>query len=270
MKFKISLFIFFIFLFVSCKVRRDVTSTNLIYQDSKSLFRLIENSGFKGDNIYFKKCNFSISIDNKSHSLNGSIFINRDSSIIVSLQAILGIEVARIKFTPFDVVIIERLNKSYTAYSYEQISKKYGLNLSYKSLELLLTNRPFDIDQTPDILEYKQFISTINNGKYYLSSKSSWNLFYRNNFDMPSQVLEILLPDFRVGKNSFTFSNSNLSIQYTNFESLSDYSFPRNLLCEGAFNNHSFLFDLTFNIVLLDVSSGLSFNIPTGYEKVTK
>lgn len=272
MKFRIFSFFLVIFISLSCKVKRDVISTEIPFYDSKSLSKLIYANHLSNTSIYFKKCNFSISIDNKLNSLNGSIYLVKDSSIIISLQAILGIEVARIKLTPVDVTVIERLNKSFTVYSYVEVGKKFGVSLSYKNLELLLLNHPFDFDSTPELIDYKSFVCTVENGRYLLTNKSAWSFFNRQNSQSESQVLEFLPYNYLLAKNSFQlpYSRSLITISYSNFEPLNSISFPRKLLFQGTYSEHSFLFDLTFNSVLTDVKSGLSFSIPAGYEKITK
>lgn len=272
MKFNFFSILLIIFIFIGCRIKRDVISTDIPSYDSKSLSKFVDSNSLNSSSIYFKKCNFSINIDNKQHSLNGSIYLVRDTSIIISLQAILGIEVARIKLTPNDVTVIDRLKKSYSVYTYKQVGNKFGINLSYKNLELMLLNHPFDFDSTPEIIDYKSFVCSIENGRYYLTNKSSWTLFSRNNHISDSQSLVFIPDNFVLARNSFNIphNKTQLNITYSKFESLNQSTFPRNLLCEGTFNDHSFMFDLTFNVVITDVSSGLSFNIPTGYEKITQ
>lgn len=272
MNFKLFSFIFFILIFFGCKAKHDVIATDIPLHDSKSLSKLIEANSLNSSSIYFKKCIFSISIDSKQHSLNGSIYLIKDSSIIISLQALLGIEVARVRLTPTDVTVIDRLNKSYTVYTYQQVGKKFGVYLTYKNLELLLLNHPFDFDSSPESIDYKSFVCSIENGRYYLSNKSTWSFFKSNSHLADSQVLEFLPITYVLSKNSFTLPNykTQLNISYSNFEPLNQLSFPRKLLFDGTYNDHSFMFDLTFNMILTEVTSGLSFNIPSGYEKVTK
>lgn len=75
-----------------------------------------------------------------SHNIasSGTIRIKPGKIIRISLTPLLGVEAARIEFTPHNAVVIDRLHKRYAQMSFRQM-KEYIRGASFKSMRRMFT-----------------------------------------------------------------------------------------------------------------------------------
>jgi hypothetical protein len=96
----------------------------------------------RGEFKSFSVSRMSVTILNNSTetSLRGSLRLVRDSAMIVSLNAGLGLELARAFLTHDNIQIIDRINSDYSKLSYSQIRSILGIDADYLKVEKLLLN----------------------------------------------------------------------------------------------------------------------------------
>lgn len=100
-----------------------------------------------------------IDYQNGDEQINGiaDIRITRDSSIWVSLRSKTGLEGVRLFITPQTVLGINRLEKVYYTYSFEQLSRKFEMDINFKMLqEMLYSNPPVDLLQKSKVKEEEE------------------------------------------------------------------------------------------------------------------
>lgn len=262
----------FVFFTSACKSTKEVNSLPLVSADSKDLLHSIESSSSDFDNVFYKKCSFSLKADKTDTNLSGSLFIQKDSFIILSLQALLGIEVARIKFSPQNIVIIDRLNKSVTTQDYKQIGIKYGVELNYNSIELLLLNKPFELDSTPEVIDFKDYNSSVLSNNYVLKLKDSWSFFFNSKQSNYTQEFTISAPPNKLLTNSISFPASNRSIKfsYDNFDFIDGFIVPKWISCHGKNGDIQIVVDIKISTIVFNSVSALNFSIPSSYDVLSK
>lgn len=267
-------FILFIFL-IGCKSRpvQNIAIPKGISKDSilmkHSLKRINANT------IHFKRTAFTIESNDLSQSLNGSYFINKDSFIIFSVQALLGIEVARIKISPTEVVILDRFKKQALFINYHTFVSKYVKGVTYNTLQSILLNSLFDLSlESEGNISSDRYVSDYTDSLYILKKQSigffSWltpsksqefdQSFY---FDTSSgNLIQINIVD-----NSL---HSTLRVVYSSFFVDGGLILPLGYDVSATINDKSYKLSILSNIFIKNGSSGINFSIPSSYEKIYK
>ena len=110
-----------------------------------------------------KKIDLTLRDKEKSNSLKDMLRVKRDSFIWISVTAPLGIEVARVLFTPDSVKFINARAKEYLISDYGIFSEKFDVNLTFDCFQRILTNQFFD---------FISCTSTVDREKRYKLDKS--------------------------------------------------------------------------------------------------
>lgn len=264
-----------LFLFSGCKSSlptvkseiKDISLGDLLYKNS-----LVS---FNGVNLYLKKCDFSLDSDGKVQNASGSIFVQKDSCIIISVVALLGIEVARIRISPKEVVIIDRFHKQVITSDYLKFTGSFSSDLDFYTLQSLLFNQVFNLkNHSVLITKSDAFDVQIVNNNYSIRTHDTkrflW-LQYPQNSDFRQDFL-IDPATFQLHSTLITRSSldNHLTVNYSKFQDISGVSYPTSIVSEGSFNGRSFIFRIHSGLANINTSSSINFNIPSSYERVVK
>lgn len=134
--------IFFCILLSSCRVTK---SNQISIDESQNIktdtFAIYKEPSFTN---VFLKADCELISNNNSTNFNANIIIIHDSVIWISATAIAGIEAFRILCTLDSVKIIDRLNKEYYTFTYQDINNKMGVCVNFNLLEALITGKDFN------------------------------------------------------------------------------------------------------------------------------
>lgn len=142
--------------------------------------------------------------DNQEVSAAVDIRMKRDSIIWMSIKPMLGIEVMRIIITKDSVLILDRMNKSMSLMSMNELSKKISFPLSFKMAEsLIIGNLPLSVKEKGKIgIEREYFKLQQEEGDFDLISLISREYYKleRMNVKQRDTKNELLLryEDFKV------------------------------------------------------------------------
>ncbi len=89
------------------------------------------------------KMKFSVSMDGRNVSLDGKLQMRRDQVIRLQLAPLGLVEVARIEFTPDEVLFMDRVHKEYVREKYSRVSFLQRNGLDFYSLQALFWNQLF-------------------------------------------------------------------------------------------------------------------------------
>jgi hypothetical protein len=143
--------------------------------------------------------------DGKNYDVNANIRMLRDSTIWISVNALLGIEALRALITADSVKLIDKLNKTYTARSITYLQDVTSLPLDLPTLQDLIIGNAVFIDS--NVIGYSQsggVVSLLMLGKLFK------NLMSMNASD--STLMQSKLDDVNVSRNR----TANLS--YSGYE----------------------------------------------------
>lgn len=140
-------YIFFFLLmatFPACHTSSNVTN-NETKGNVKSKF---SNEAFKHADALIRTANFdeiNITTNMNGHSLSckASMKIVCDSMIQISLQPMMGIEMARINLIPDKITLISKLNGKYFETDYNYITTQTGMKVTFFDLQAMLLNKIF-------------------------------------------------------------------------------------------------------------------------------
>lgn len=91
--------------------------------------------------INISKCDLTVRFGDGTFTLRASARIIRDSLISISIQPMLGIEVARVEFTRRNFYVYDKMNKQYAETPYDYLHLASGLPIDYNTIQALLTAR---------------------------------------------------------------------------------------------------------------------------------
>ncbi|MFW6272988.1 MAG: DUF4292 domain-containing protein, partial [bacterium] len=245
-----------------------------IFDPSVSESELIDNANEKRDSIdrvLYKRASIQYSGKNQNQTFRSNIFLKRDSLLIFSVLAPFGIEVARVKFSPEEVIIIDRMNKDVIYTNYEIVKKKFNIELNFNVLQSLFLNEPFSYYSRKG--QYLQNYDMENDDNLFclrsLNDKKYKKLQQRggDNYILHSLWLDT---EFYLQKTSFKQDTGfNLDVNFNDFTKVhTGFLFPGGLNFNGHNEIDNFSLDINFGNITFNGSSTISFNIPDKYESI--
>ena len=110
--------------------------------------------------------------EERNVSTSANIRIKKDSIIWMSLSPLLGIEVARAMITQDSLILMNRLNREYTVYNFDNLSDKFQFDINYHLIQsLILGNMPMEYQEPNEIVSSKQYyIIKQENGPYSIDN----------------------------------------------------------------------------------------------------
>lgn len=145
---KKTLFLAIMVAFASCGTKRIVTdnsnSSDLATTENAATTAFVR--GVQANNLtataLTAKMSMDLNIGSKNVGLTGSLKMKRNDVIQLSLT-LLFVEVARMEFSPQDVLIIDRVRKQYVRASYDEVPFLTQAGLNFYSLQALFWHELF-------------------------------------------------------------------------------------------------------------------------------
>jgi Domain of unknown function (DUF4292) len=140
-------------IFTACKSKKKSQSTaitnqvvlqdtlnvkcRLDFKSSKTLIRHIKENEFKFDWLN-AKANVETLIDEKEENFDIKVKIRRDSAMLISIQYLLGLEVAKILITRDSVKMVNYIQKNYFKGNFDYINQLLNADLDYDLAQAIL------------------------------------------------------------------------------------------------------------------------------------
>ncbi|MEM9325764.1 MAG: DUF4292 domain-containing protein, partial [Bacteroidota bacterium] len=138
-----------------------------------------------------------------------NIRIKKDSLIWMSVGKV-GIEGARLLINPDSVLIIDKLNRKYITYGFEELSQKFDFDIDYHLVESVVLGNliyPYErekVEKTEGFLKYDQQLE---------------NFLFNNFIGTETKKLEKLQVEDVTTKNT-------ISVNYSDFQEINQEVFP--------------------------------------------
>ncbi len=237
------------------------------------LRNLLRSNELDFDKIYLKKANINVSINNNKKSFKGSIVIKKDSAIVVSIFAPMGIELIRAKFDTDSIYIIDKYNKVVLTSDYSYFERFYGVDLSFSTLQAILTNSLFIYPVKNEFYEdLKKYKHTVTDSCFSFRSVSSRRIERKTKRNANNLIVhEInIYPDifriFNVYIKDFQ-NNETLIVDYKNFTNFENVLFPEKIKLNGIQGNSNINIKLKINSVEINEGGSLFFKIPDKFKQ---
>ncbi|HOS83360.1 MAG TPA: DUF4292 domain-containing protein [Bacteroidales bacterium] len=271
-------FFYFVLFLASCSQTKPVATLKpreLKQITNQQLFDSIITNYGKYETFTAK---FSAQLVNpKPIQIKGTIRIQKDSIIWVSITPALNIEAVRCIITPDSIKYINRIDKSYYEGGYEIIQKIAGVPMNYKALQSVLLNEmifyPFEnvIDtaqmfQTYQISKRKNDLVAQN---YTFKERRSLGS-RRTDSSTVFQSMNIQFDCFRVSEFEIIDDAKNLKVQtkYSFFSIIDSIAFPKILTFEVKSHKKRMEFLLNFEKVEFNIEQTYPFSVNTKYKQI--
>ena len=155
---------------LSCRtVKQTVVKKEVPLITENKLLKNIEENELKYNTLFAKRIDASLKSANKSNDFRLSMKIQRDSFIQISVNAPLGIEVARILLTRDSVKFVDMHNKKYFLSDYSYFYDRFETELNYDYIQKIFTNSFVNINFESNPEKTKKYkLSRVDEG-YELS-----------------------------------------------------------------------------------------------------
>ncbi|MDR3705545.1 MAG: DUF4292 domain-containing protein [Paludibacteraceae bacterium] len=175
----------------SCKTTKSVASALPNGQPAKPLsLDNIKVCDPKIETADFSNITVAFNVNGSSMSTRASMRIIKDSIVQISIQPMLGIEVARINLTKKGFLLLDKINNRYFTADYDSLLTKINLQASFYDLQALLLNKMFILAEPPSPAD--AMIPKLKKSLYYdgiiLRSKPSTGIATEFMLDKDSQI----------------------------------------------------------------------------------
>lgn len=187
---------------------------------------------------------------------NAHIRIRKDSLIWFSVSPSVGLEATRVMITKDTAIVINRMDKEYYIFNFEEISRYFNFKVDFELIQsILLGNLAREIDD-------KTQIAKENN--YYLIKQLSGPLDIQSFVLMDNKKIETVL----ITENE---STNFMTLKYSEFKETDEYLFPK--ICQVNLTYKAKKGPLVTSInlqhnkaIISDKPLKFPFTIPTKYE----
>ncbi len=209
------------------------------------------------------KCNIKFKNNLKIMNLKGTLRIQKDDIIWISLSPGLGIEAVRLKCTKDSVFLLDKINKTVTKGKYDFITKLWKIDVDYNSLQSILTNAFFIY---PTVADEKLDFSK----EFILKNDSNQIVAYRKTDFSVENLLKLNNSDFLI--SSYLINDvpnlRSLKIDYEKGGFETANRFPSHVKISSLNSGKNILLDLNYTRVNLDKSLSFSFRVPSTYKVI--
>jgi hypothetical protein len=202
------------------------------------------------------KARLNFKDDKKELEVKATVRIHKDSVIWMTLSMI-GVQGGKVLINKDSVTILKSLDKEYFVFDYTELSKRFNFTINYDVIQsamlgnLILPMNPQDvIQEAPD---------------YNMLAQQQGTVMIRNFINTTTKKLEKLDLTETTSKNS-------LKINYSNFQPVSEKSFPYTGIVNLLYHTASGVINSTISFEYTKVEVGdkelkFPFNIPKRYER---
>jgi hypothetical protein len=272
-----------LFVFEGCKSKRKMKENSntasvdtanerckLDFKSAKTLIKHIKESELSYKWM-FAKANVESNIDGKEESFDIKVRIRKDSAMLVSIQYLLGIEVAKVLITRDSVKMVIYPKKQYFRGDFNYINEILHADLDFDLLQAVLFGNSADFSDEDEKLKP---VTDRQNCRYILSTERRRKFRKINQGQAePKKSLQAMTLDpvtFKIVKNEFIDVETN-RIFTANYEK---YSAPTDSVYAPRHVNIDILAEkkvsLKIDYVRMEKNTPqkLSINIPAKYEPI--
>ena len=230
-----------------------VVRHNALKNDYSKIVAYMSENDYTFDTYSIKYTGRFITEDS-DFRFRGILRIIKDKEIWISIAPV-GVEAARILFTPNEIQFMNRQNNTYFIGNYNYFKKKFNIDINYSLLEQTLTNR----------------FLFINNPNEPVIDVSEDGLFEFNDMEGINSLKYTINPSLRkltsVAFKDFTY-NSSISISFQNFIEVDSQKMPETILFEVIKGNKKHMVELNYKKITVDKKVATPFRVPAKYEQV--
>jgi len=270
---------------VSCKHKKKIQKTQteiaisdtitgrckLDFKNSKALSKYVKENEF--DFVWVTaKANVETLIDGKEESFDIRVNIRKDSAMLVTIQYLLGIQVAKILITKDSVKMVNYIQKNYFKGDFVYINDMLNADLDFNVLQAVLFGNSAEFYEDDD-LKLKP-VNDRENCHYLLSTERKRRLRKlqsgENELKKALQILTLNPDNYKIIKNEFSDPATNRSFiaNYKNFTQKDSVYAPYHVDIDIVAEKKASV-KIDYVRIEKNIPQKLSLNIPSKYEAIS-
>ncbi len=241
----------------------------LDYKNSKALIKYLKENELKFEWIS-AKANVETLIDEKSENFDIKVKIRKDSAMLVSIQYLLGLEVAKVLITRDSVKMVNYIQKNYFKGDFNYINELLKADIDFDLLQAVLSGNSAEFHDDDTKLKP---ITDRTNCKYLLSTMRKRRLrkIQNGNVEIKDALQTISLnpENFKIIANEFIdpITNRKFIASYKNFTQKDSVYAPYHVDIDLVAQKKASV-KIDYVRIEKNTPQKLTLNIPSKYEAV--
>lgn len=269
----------------SCKHKKKIQKTQtevaisdtttgrckLDFKNSKALSKYVKENEF--DFVWvMAKANVETRIDGKEESFDIKVNVRKDSAMLITIQYLLGIQVAKILITKDSVKMVNYIQKNYFKGDFAYINDVLNADLDFNVLQAVLFGNSAEFYED-DELKLKP-VTDRENCHYLLSTERKRRLRRLqsgdNELKKALQILTLNPDNYKIIKNEFSDPATNRSFiaNYKNFTKKDSVYAPYHVDIDIVAEKKTSV-KIDYVRIEKNIPQKLSLNIPSKYEAIS-
>lgn len=250
-------------LLTGCRTNRAITkeSVQRISLSNQKMISQLEQKSKNFQTLKVKRADVNIVMNGLQNATRGNIAIYRDSLIVISAIPALGFEALRILCTKDSVIVINRLDKTYYASSFQYYKKRYNIPVGFIELQAIFLNELFYYkgDYKDRIFE-KMFQKSNNKNLFIVDA-------YRDGKKLTNQ-------EFSIDEEGYLLENVSvldyenrmrINLKYGDFTDVGPIIFPQVISLDILERSNKIQLNIKSGQISFDESINVEFAIPSNY-----
>jgi hypothetical protein len=263
---RLFLYIFFVSFVFSCKSTSRIATPRELHYSGDHIHKMITTSQPDIETYSVGRLMVKIIDNDEELNVRGSVRIQKDSAILISINAIAGIEAARLLFTVDSVKIIDRINNKYFTGNYQESQRLIPFGVNYGIIQNIFFASPLSFSNVIDLLEGSREQYVVDN--QLITLRFLVDNFLTGNRNQSQDILQFVIDqnfltrsvDFHSGEN-----NIFASLRYNSFSNMEGFNLPDDISLNFVSHNLPFHASLQLSRIEVNKPVNLSFNIPAKY-----
>ena len=278
--------LFLLVVFTSCRQTRLLSNEKVRLMGAKKLYSMITSNYLPYQTISIK-FDAKIESEDVNQSVSGTLRIRKDSVIWISITPALGIEAARLQFTPDSIMFMNRIKNEYFVNPYDYFENKLQTEITFEDLQAIFTNEIFLYSENddesnekfnPDSLDRdyfrKTFIATTDSNRYVLKTHRKHKI---KKHIKRNKTRELIVETLKIAPEVFKITNVDiedytekrtLNIQYSDFIDVNTKVLPSVINIYVKTTEKNFHAMVKFNKVTVDTDVSFPFKITEKYKRL--
>jgi hypothetical protein len=211
-------------------------------------------------------------IDNDEElNVRGNVRIQKDSAILISINAFAGIEAARFLFTVDSVKMIDRINNKYFAGNYQESQKLIPFGVNYDIIQNIFFASPLNFNNGVDVLEGSKEQFMVDN--QLITLRFAADHLLAGNRNLTGDILQFVIDqNFLTRSVDFHSREKNIfaSLKYNSFSKLEGFMLPDDISLNFISHNLPFHANLQLGRIEVNKPVNFSFSIPARYSPINQ
>ncbi|HHX31262.1 MAG TPA: DUF4292 domain-containing protein [Bacteroidales bacterium] len=251
-------------LFTACKSKHKVIhSTSPIEEKENSELFIDIISNDLNYTTFSSRLNINITNGSKTLSSKATLRMVKDSSIQISVQPLFGVEMFRFYIDPYQVVLLDRMNKRYVEETISSLKEHYPVGFDFYTLQSMLTNSLFITGKNR--VEYNDYRML----RYAQTSDLNYTITGKDH-DSGIDYSFNVNGDDRIVYTQLLHNENQLSLKwsYDEFAQMTESIFPHRMMVAITTQKRKLDSELRFSGIEINEPFSISTSIPNGYRKV--